>query len=339
MIPSHILRHLLLNAAGAATLAAASFPPDLLKKPDTWFDSPEGKKVTACVLSWQTEGGAWPKNDDTTKAMNPSKARDLEGTFDNKATTDELRYLAHAWRATKDKEVKAAFDKGFDCIIKAQYPNGGWPQLYPLGKKGYPHHITFNDNSTVRLLQFLGEVATSEDYAFMDAKSRAAAAKAIDKGVECIVKCQIVINGKPTVWCAQHDEVTLAPAQARAYELPSLSGSESAGIVRYLMTIKQPTPDTICCVKAAVAWFDSSKITGFRYQRGGGGRTLVADSSAPPLWARFYDLKDGRPFFCDRDGVKKYDLMEIGEERRDGYAWYGNWGESVAKDFAKWPHR
>ena len=27
------------------------------------------------------------------------------------------------------------------------------------------------------------------------------------------------------------------------------------------------------------------------------------------------------------------------KERRNGYAWYGGWGESVARDFAKWPHR
>ena len=66
---------------------------------------------------------------------------------------------------------------------------------------------------------------------------------------------------------------------------------------------------------------------------------MVADRSADPVWARFYDLETGKPFFCDRDGVKKQNLADIGRERRKGYAWYGSWGKSVANDFAKWPHR
>jgi PelA/Pel-15E family pectate lyase len=92
-------------------------------------------------------------------------------------------------------------------------------------------------------------------------------------------------------------------------------------------------------VKAAVAWFESAKITGIRVEKVDGDRQVIADPSAPPLWARFYDLETGRPFFCDRDGVKKPQLSEIGRERRNGYAWYGNWGESVATEYAKWPHR
>ncbi|MBR1558158.1 MAG: hypothetical protein IJ647_10475, partial [Prevotella sp.] len=32
---------------------------------------------------------------------------------------------------------------------------------------------------------------------------------------------------------------------------------------------------------------------------------LVEDSAAKPLWARYYDLEKGEPFFCDRDGQPK----------------------------------
>jgi len=65
----------------------------------------------------------------------------------------------------------------------------------------------------------------------------------------------------------------------------------------------------------------------------------VKDPSAPPLWARFYDIETGRPFFCGRDGVKKSTFAEIERERRNGYAWYGNWGERLAKDYAAWQIR
>ncbi|MES2920346.1 MAG: pectate lyase [Verrucomicrobiota bacterium] len=320
-------------------LGAAGFPSDLLKKPDAWYGTEDGKKATACVLSWQTEQGSWPKATDTARTMNSGSRAKLEGTFDNKSTTDELRYLARAYHATKDENCKSAFLLGYDLILKAQYGNGGWPQHFPVVNRNYASQITFNDGSMVRLLQFLNEATTEDAYSFVDTDRRTAALAAMTGGVDCIVKCQIVVNGKPTVWCAQHDKVTFAPALARAYELPSLSGSESAGVVRYLMTLEKPSPDVIRAVKAAVAWFEAAKIEGIRVDTVNGDRQVIKDAGAPPLWARFYDLETGKPFFCDRDGVKKSELAEIGKERRNGYAWYGSWGESVAKEYAKWPHR
>ena len=315
--------------------AATASPEDLAKKSDSWFRSEDGKETIANVLSWQSPEGSWPKNGDTSDKPYKGKANKLEGTFDNKATTGELRFLARAFEATGDDRCRDAFLKGFDHILEAQYPNGGWPQFHPPGKK-YHRHITFNDGTMVRLLEFLHD---SRDFKVLDPDRHKKAAAAFVRGIECILKCQIVIGGKPAVWCAQHDEVTFAPAKARDYELPSLSGSESAGIVRFLMDLEKPSPEVIRAVKGAVAWFDSAKLSGYRYGKSGKDRVLEKDPGAPPLWARFYDLDTGKPFFCDRDGIKKNSIDQIGAERRNGYAWYGNWGESVAKDFAKWPHR
>ena len=334
-----MVRFLAALALTLSPLAGAGFPTGLLKKPDAWYGTEEGRQTTARILSWQSEQGDWMKNIDTTQTLNSGPRSKIKGTFDNKATTNELRYLARAYQATQDKACKDAFLQGLDLILKAQYPNGGWPQSYPVGKKGYPRFITFNDGSMVRLLQLLGEVAAGDSYSFVDADRRSAARAAVDRGVGCILKSQITIKGKPTVWCAQHDDVTLAPALARAYELPSLSGAESASVLRYLMSLEKPTPEVIRCVKDGVAWFESAKITGIRIDKSSGDCKVIADAKAPPLWARFYDLETGRPFFCDRDGVKKAELSEIGEERRNGYSWYGNWGEGVASDYAKWTHR
>lgn len=308
---------------------------DLAGRPDSWFKSGEGKRAVACVLSWQSEQGSWPKNQDHTRKMFEGKRSDLKGTFDNKATTGELRMLARAFEATRDKACRDAFLKGFDHILEAQYPNGGWPQFHPPGK-GYHRHITFNDGSMVRLLEFLRDFG---DHRVLDSSRRRKARQAFDRGIDCILKCQIVIDGEPTVWCAQHDARTLKPAMARSYELPSLSGAESAGILRFLMSLERPSSEVVRAVGHGAAWFEKAKITGIRVDRSENDGIPVGDPSAKPLWARFYDLETGEPFFCDRDGVKKSSLAEIGKERRTGYAWYGNWGESVARDFAKWPHR
>jgi len=311
---------------------------DLSKKPDSWFLSDEGRQSLEHILSWQSDHGDWPKNTDTTTKVFSGDREKLRGTFDNGATTGELRALARAFTLTGDARYEKAFLKGFDHILQAQYANGGWPQYFPL-RKGYYTHITYNDNCMVRLLEFLNSSITEKEFSFLDDNRREKATKAIERGIDCIVKCQVVIKGTPTVWCAQHDAVTLAPAIARSYELASLSGSESAGILKFLISLPKPTPEVIRAVKAGVAWFESAKINGVKIEKVNGDRKVTKDESAPPVWARFYELETNRPFFCDRDGVPKYNLEEIGSERRNGYAWYGNWGDSLANAYAKWPHR
>lgn len=322
----------------SSLIVTDSLAADLTKKPNSWFRSDEGRQAMDCILSWQSDHGDWPKNSDTTTKPYSGDRAKLRGTFDNGATTGELRALARAFNVTGDKRYEQAFRKGFEHILAAQYPNGGWPQYYPL-RKGYYTHITFNDNCMIRLLEFLGDTTTSQEFKFLEESRRAAAAKAVERGIDCIVKCQVVIKGTPTVWCAQHDEVTFAPAKARSYELASLSGAESAGILKYLMSLEKPSPEVIRAVKAGVAWFDKTKITGIRVEKVDGDRKVIKDESADPVWARFYELETNRPFFCDRDGVPKYGLEEIGSERRNGYSWYGNWGNSLANAYAKWPHR
>lgn len=314
---------------------AATPAENLAKQKDALCATEAGKKALECILSWQTKHGDWPKNKDTTKKRFDGDRDELRGTFDNGATTGELKVLARAFNETNDSRFKQAFLAGFDHIIQAQYPSGGWPQYYPL-RKGYYSRITFNDDCMIRIMSFLHEVDRSDDYAFVGNQRRAAARKAVEAGIACILKCQIIVDGKRTVWCAQHDENTLEPANARSYELASLSGSESAKVLRFLMKIPEPSPDLIRCIESGVAWFQNSKIEGYRYEKNENGPPLVAEPNAKPLWARFYEIDSNRPFFCDRDGIPKYDLREIGNERRGGYSWYGSWGESVFNDYDKW---
>jgi PelA/Pel-15E family pectate lyase len=64
---------------------------------------------------------------------------------------------------------------------------------------------------------------------------------------------------------------------------------------------------------------------------------VVADSKAPVLWARHYEIDTNRPIFAGRDGVKKYALAEIERERRTGTAWYGNWPQKlIQREYPAW---
>src|SRR5262249_14762400 len=135
---------------------------------------------------------------------------------------------------------------------------------HPPPARSYHRHITFNDHAMVRLMELLREVATSPTYRFAGADRRKAAQKAFDKGIECILKCQVKVKGKLTAWCAQHDEKDYRPRPGRSYELVSLSGNESVGIVRLLMSLERPSPRVVAAVEGAVAWFESVKLKGIR---------------------------------------------------------------------------
>jgi PelA/Pel-15E family pectate lyase len=331
-----IIAVIALVGAGAVDAMAAQFPwKSLAAKPDAWYRGDEAARLAENVLSYQSEHGDWPKNIDTSASPYRGERSKLRGTFDNGATVGEMRFLGRAFVATVRAPYRDAFTRALDHVLAAQYQSGGWPQSDPPGK-GYPRYITFNDNTMVNLLELVRDVARSDGFRFVERARREAAARAFAAGIACILECQVRIDGRLTAWCAQHDEKTLEPRGARSYELPSLSGMESAGILMLLMSLKDTSPDIVRAVRAGVRWYDDSKQSGIRQVMADGSKTIVPDRDAPPLWARFYEIGTNRPFFCGRDGVKKATLAEIEAERRNGYAWYGEWGRRVLARYASW---
>lgn len=266
----------------------------------------------------------------------------LNDTIDNGATTIPVRFLALVGEATGEALYRRAADRGIDYLLAAQYPTGGWPQFFPL-REGYYSHVTYNDNAMVNVLSLLRDVgAGAPPYAYVTPARKARASAAVTRGIELILRTQIRQEGKLTAWCAQYDEKTLAPAWARKYEPPSLSGSESVGLARFLMEVEPPTPEIVAAIEAAVAWFRSVAISGLRYEDftgkdGRKDRQVRPDPAAPALWARFYELGTNRPIFLGRDSVVHYAVSEIEYERRNGYAYYGDWPASLLeKDYPRW---
>jgi PelA/Pel-15E family pectate lyase len=320
----------------------------LLDKPAEWYRTPEAATIASNVLSFQSSLGGFPKNVDTAGEAYKGDPAEIHPTFDNSATTDELRFLARMFVATNEQRYRDAFDKGLDYVLKAQYPSGGWPQSYPPGRTSYDRYITFNDGCSVRLMFFVKEIATDDaHYGFVDSEKRKACMDAWNRGIECLLKCQIKVDGKLTVWCAQHDNVDFSPRPARAFEPASLSGCETIGIVHALMAVEHPSPQIVAAVDAAVAWLDSVKIPGIRVEDRpqkdtpkGFERFVIEDPSAPPMWARFYEIGTNKPIFCGRDSVVKYELSEIDIERRTGYQWLKYWPKNlIEKEYPAWKAR
>lgn len=325
-----------------------------LRQEPPWYGTAEAIRIADNVLLLQRHSGGWPKNIEMARLLSDAERDETLGqksrrdsTIDNGATHTQLVYLARVDQAAQLPRHREAFLRGLDYLLDAQYDNGGWPQYFPL-RTDYSRHITFNDGAMIGVLQLLHDVAGARTaYAFVDPPRRARAEQAVRRGIDCILQCQIRVNGQLTAWCAQHDERTLKPADARSYEKASLSGGESVGIVRFLMEIEPPTPAVVEAIEGAVAWLERAKLSSIRQQQisdsalpEGRDRIIVPDANAEPLWARFYEIGTNRPIFCGRDGIVKYQLAEIEHERRNGYAWYTDApADLLQRDYPAWQRK
>jgi PelA/Pel-15E family pectate lyase len=325
---------------------------EVFKQKPLWYQTDEAARIADQLLLYQKENGGFEKNVDmalmlTQKerdALNARRSVISEATIDNRTTYPQVAYLGRVITASLSKssppanlaKYKDAFNKGLDYLLSSQYENGGFPQFYPL-KKGYYSHITFNDDAMIGVLKVLRDIANGkEDYKFVDDVRRSRSATAVARALPLILKLQVEIGGKKTVWSAQYDEVTLKPAAARKFEPVSLTAGESVNIVRFLMQEK-PTPEITTAIEAAIDWYRKNKIEGIRWERSNGENKIVADKSAPPIWARFYEIETMKPIFIGRDAIIRYDVMQIEAERRNGYAWYvSEPNELLNENYPRW---
>ena len=314
--------------------------------------------VAENMLLYQRNNGGWPKhfqgekkvdykrqlNDDEKKELRSGFMEGIDATIDNDATTKEIKYLVKAYKQTKNEAYLLSAEKGIQYLLKAQYENGGWPQFYP-DFSSYRSEITYNDNAMANAMTVLWDVTDGKnDLDVINPSYKEACNKAVQKGLNCILKTQLRQKGKLTAWCAQYDAKTLLPADARKFELVSISGSESVGVVKLLMRVEKPNSEMKLAITAAVEWFDKVKIIGYKVidvaaptEKSGKDRLFVPDSTGGVIWARFYDIDNNEPFFCGRDSKKKKTLAEIENERRVGYAWYGTWpAKLLANEYPAW---
>jgi PelA/Pel-15E family pectate lyase len=354
-----------LKSAGLAeplippTGAAARTTP--LDRPADWYATPEARRIADIVVSFQTPAGGWSKNlnladhvrrpgehyagNNLSRFLSPGDFDtphdpkwNYVGTLDNDATTTELEFLARAAAAQPDNgaQWRASFLRGVQYLLNAQYPNGGWPQVYPL-EGGYHDAITFNDGAVCETMRLLHRVGAGADpFAFVPADIRRHAAAAVDRGLECILAAQVKVNGRRTVWCQQHDPLTLAPASGRNYEPAALCSAESASVLEFLMDLPKPNTAVVGAVGDGVAWLEKVAIHDKVYARGPAGGTLRDQPGALAIWARFYQIGTDRPIFGDRDKSIHDAVEELSQERRRGYSWYGTAPQVAIDRYKTW---
>lgn len=310
------------------------------------------------ILLLQRDHGGWVKNRDPQRVLTEADIRQLmaekteaQGSFDNRNVYTQIEYLLAAFQLTGDERYRAGADRGLAYLLRHQLePCGGWPHSVPADTP-YQDYITANDDVWSGILFMLrGVVEQTPPFDSFTAEQREAAAAALARGESCLLKVQVRQNGKLTAWAGQYDPVTLEPRGARTYELASLSSSESVDILRYLMSINDPSPEVIASVQGGVDWLKAVQINGLRVVRTAvpenagpefeglkADSRLVEDADAPSLWARFYDLEDNSVVLANRDGIRVERYDQVHPERRTGYSWYGTYaGELISSTYPAW---
>lgn len=345
-----------------------------VEHPAEWYTSEDALRIAHDVITYQVPDGGWSKNIDM--ASHPRAPGDLYdtdnlnrfsdpsdfdkpvdpnwhyiATLDNDSTWMQIRFLARVatalLAANRNRDaipLRISVKRGVEYLLHAQYPNGGWPQVWPL-EGGYHDAITINDDAMLHAIEVLRDVAdAAPDYTFLPSGLAHRAGLAAQRGITCLLKLQIVENGTKAAWAQQYDALTLEPTSARNYEMASLSSDESFAIMEFLMQLPNPTPAETAAVHAAAAWTSKVAISGFRFGSGDfradrsspDGRKLVAVAGAGPIWARYYQTGTGKPIFGDRDKTIHDDVNDLSRERRNGYAWFNTQGAAVLAQYKNW---
>lgn len=313
-------------------------------------------KIAENMLAWQNYDGGWPKNIDWLKKYSseefeklPHRKKEItnyHSTFDNRNTYSQIEYLSQVFSQTQSEKFAASALRGLNYILENQNQSGGW-------RGADVDAITFNDDVTTGILHLFNDIIKNKHrYTFIDDPTYSRINTAFEKGIDCILKCQIKINGCLTAWCQQHSHIDYQPVWARAFEPPSIVSSESVSVIRLLMEIDNPSKKVIQSINSAVQWLDKVKIKGIRIDNVDADpinftnhysdfdRVVVKDENAPPIWSRYYDLVNEDPIFCTRQKVITRNYTDLSRERRTGYAWF-NYTPSILinNDFVSWTER
>lgn len=306
------------------------------------------EKIADNLIAYQNLDGGWLKNIDWLGVLNSDSVKatlndfEKQSTLDNRNTFSQIEYLADTYVLTNKLKYRLAVEKGLDYLLDTQKENGGW--------RGWDvDAVTFNDDVTTGALELCRNILQGDkSFLWLDQKYLDKIKIVYTRGINLILKTQYIQNGVKTVWVQQYDNVTLEPVKARSFELPGLTAWESSNIVLLLMGIENPSNEIIQAVHDAVNWFKKSAINGIRIQQIALNKdkiinqeypydnVVVEDVNAKPIWSRYYELSDNKPFMVKRSGEKVWKLADVNAERRTGYDWYGYWPQEVLDNYPKW---
>ena len=208
-------------------------------------------------------------------------------TFDDDTTQSATRFLLHLYTETLDPTYLPPLLKALDFILEAQFPNGAWPQRYPLsnefshdGVDDYTSYYTYNDNAIGNCIWTLWEAAEL----LGDKRYREAALR----GMYFYIISQF---GRPQAGWAQQYTHDMLPGQARGYEPAGINSNNTTNNINHLQRFYLMTGDRrfLNPIPAAIDWLEDS--------------VLNTDPAQGYTHTRVYEYKTNRPIYFHRAGT------------------------------------
>lgn len=230
-------------------------------------------------------------------------------TFDDDKSQSALRFLMQLDQELQFQHagIHEAAEYAIDAFLKAQYPNGAWPQRYegssqaetsidPTLEASFPESwprefpecnygrfYTLNDNTMGDLIETM-----------LDAWDVYADRRAFDAALRAGDFLLLAQLPPPQPGWAQQYSAAMHPAWARKFEPPAITGSESQGVMLILLRLYRRTGESR---------FLESLPAALRYYRA----SLLPDGRL----ARFYELRTNRPLYFTKDYQLTYSDQDL----------------------------
>lgn len=279
------------------------------------------KDASLALVYGQLDSGGWTNSIDFNPKGKVAKYRNGKGGGRNYSTLDDgisqaaLQLLMRTDHTLefKNKEIHEAVTIGLNALLKAQFPNGAFPQVWigsspkqPILKASFPDYdwrtekkiknywdlYTLNDNLAGTVTATLRDAHRI----YKDDKYKAALAKLGD----FLLLAQLP---SPQPAWAQQYSYDMKPVWARKFEPAAITGGESQDVMEALIAIAEHTGDERYLKPIAPA---------LEYFR----KSLLTDGKL----ARYYELKTNRPLYMKRSG-KDYSLTYDDRDLPSHYGW------------------
>lgn len=252
------------------------------------------KVADLCVAMKQPEGGyarkAWVKQ------VGAEETRQDRMTFRNSRSLTAVEVILKAYDLTGEKRYLDSALNTAEFTLAAQHPEGVWHSDYPAPERSYLELPMLNDLVTISSVRELMLIYRyTNDPRYLDAIRRTG---------QWFVDWQLE---EPTPGWAQHYGWDRRPAWGRRFEPPSACSAPSIEAIDVLIDIHLLTGDEryLAPISAAVAWLDRAR-------------------TGENEWARFYELKTGRPVYAAVDAAPWLRYTRD-EGLYKGYAQWGSW--------------
>jgi len=276
------------------------------------------RNAADALVYGQLESGGWTQVIHFGPAKRMGKYRKGKGgnwnvsSLDDGQTQAALQMLIRVDRALnfKHAEIHEAALHGLNALLKAQFPNGAFPQVWtgpvepkPILKarfpdydwktvgrvKNYWDYYTLNDN----LAGTAADTLIEAHEVYRDGRFRAA----LEKLGDFLVLAQMP-DPQPG-WCQQYN-YDMVPIWARKFEPPAVSGWESQDAMETLIKIARHTGDRKCLepIPRALKYFHGC---------------LLPDGKV----ARYYEFRTNKPLYMDA----RYELTYDDSAAPSHYGW------------------